>query len=136
MPSVSSLCMNPCVTTLAKTYKVGSVMCTTFRERGLVMYFFYFNKHSLLKAQLTKGMGLNITVTDAFPRSTITPVCCRVSVVLLVLFVSFLLVLLTEPSFSKVGTAGMVAWVFSLSWHSSYTSILGIIKALTAGLPL
>ena len=73
-------------------------MCTTFREWGLVMYFFYFYKHSLLVAQLTKGMSLYIAVTDAFPRSAIPFPCSRVTVVLLVLLVLFLLVLFTEPT--------------------------------------
>jgi hypothetical protein len=36
------------------------------------------------------------------------------------------LVFLTEPSLCQPGTAGMVAWVFCLSWHSSYTSLFNI----------
>ena len=39
------------------------------------MYFINIHKHSLLVAQLTEGMGLNIAVTDAFPRSAVAFPC-------------------------------------------------------------
>lgn len=97
-------------------------MCATFCKRNLVMYFFYFNKDSLFVTNLTERMSLNITVTDAFPRTTISSPSVRVSLVLLVTSVLFLLMFLTEPTLGQLGTSGMVAWVFRFSWHSSCTS--------------
>ena len=117
VPPVSSLGMDPCVTTLTQSHQVIPVMCTTFSKGQLVVYLFNGYEHSLLVALLTEGVGLNIAVTDAFPRSSIPSPRSRVTVVLLVTLVLFPLVLFTEPTFSKVGTTGVVAGVFRFSWH-------------------
>ena len=117
VPSVSSLGMDPCVTTLTQSHQVIPVMCTTFSKGQLVVYLFNGYKHSLLVTLLTEGMGLNVTVTDAFPRSSVPSPRSRVTVVLLVTLVLFPLVFLAEPTFSKVGTTGVVAGVFRFPWH-------------------
>lgn len=135
MPSVTSLCVYPCVTRLAQRDEVAPVMCSTFRQRNLVVYLFDWDKNSLLVAQLTEGVCLNIAVTDAFPRTSVSFPCCRITTVLLVTLVLFLLVFLTEPSFCQLGTAGMVARMLCLSWHHCTSFNKGIRKALTVGIP-
>ena len=135
MPSVTSLCVYPCVARLAQRDEVAPVMCSTFRQRNLVVYLFDRDKNSLLVAQLTEGVCLNIAVTDAFPRTSVPFPCCRVTSVLLLTLVLFLLVFLTEPSFCQLGTAGMVARMLCLSWHHCTSFNKGIRKALTAGIP-
>lgn len=120
VPSVSSLGMDPCVTTLTQSHQVIPVMCTTFSKWQLVVYLFNGYKHSLLVTLLAEGVGLDVAVTDAFPRSSVPSPRSRVTVVLLVTLVLFPLVFLAEPSFSKVGTTGVVAGVFCFSWHGCY----------------
>ena len=88
------------------------------------MYLFYLNKHSLLVAQLTEGMSLYIAVTDAFPRSSVPLACSRVTAVLLITLVLFLLVLLTETALRQVRTAGVAARVFRFSWQNPTSFIL------------
>ena len=131
MPSVTSLCMDPCVARLAQRDKVGPVMCSTFRQRKLVVNLFNRDKHSLLVAQLTERVCLNIAVTDAFPRTSISFPCSSVTTVLLVTLVLFLLMFLAEPSFCQLRTSGMVARVLCFPWHHCTSSYLGIRKALT-----
>jgi hypothetical protein len=82
-----------------------------------MMNLFNLYKHTLLKTNFTKRMSLNIAVTDAFPRSAITLPCVGITLVLLVTSVLFLLMFLAEPSVSHIRTAGMMAWMLSLSWH-------------------
>lgn len=106
-------------------------MRSTFRQRNLVVYLFNWNKHSLLIAQLTERMCLNIAVTDAFPRTSVSFPCSRVTTVLLVTLVFFPLVFLTEPSFRQLRTTGMVARVLCFPWHHCTSSFSGIRKALT-----
>lgn len=116
-PSVTSLSVYPCMTRLAQRDEVAPVMCSAFRQRNLVVYFFDWDKHSLLVAQLTEGVCLNIAVTDAFPRTPVPFPCCRVTTVLLVTLILFLLVFLTEPSLCQLGTAGMMARMLCFPWH-------------------
>lgn len=135
MPSVTSLGVYACMARLTQRDEIRSVMRSTFGQRNLMMYLLHWNSHSLLKAQLTKGMCFNITVTDAFPRSTVSFPCCRITTVLLVTPVLFLLVFLTEPSLCQLRAAGMMAWMLCFPWHC-YTSFKkGIRKALTVGIP-
>ena len=81
------------------------------------MNLFYRNKHAFLVAHLTKGVALNITVADAFPRSAIPLPCSRVSQVLLIVFVFFFLMFFTKPALCQVRTSWVVAWMFSFSWQ-------------------
>lgn len=92
-------------------------MCPTLRQRYLMVYFLYRNKHTLLIAQLTERMCLHITVTDAFPRTPVTSPRIRITLVLLVTPVLLPLVLLTEPSLCKVGAAWIMARVLCFPWH-------------------
>ena len=93
------------------------------------MYLFHLHQHSLFVAQLTEGVCLYIAVTDAFPRSSVPLACSRVTAVLLVTLVLFLLVQFAETTLRQIRTAGMVARVFSLSWHRQFnTSYLEIPK--------
>lgn len=131
MPSVTSLCVYPCVARLAQRDEVAPVMCSTFRQRNLVVYLFDWDKHSILVAQLTERMCLNRAVTDAFPRTSVSFPCSRGTTVLLVTLVFFPLVFLTEPSFRQLRTTGMVARVLCFPWHHCTSSFSGIRKALT-----
>jgi hypothetical protein len=99
------------------------------------MNLFNRNKYSLFKAQLTEGVCLNIAVTDAFPRTSISFPCCRITAIPLVTLVFFLLVFFTEPSLCQLGTAGMVARMLCFSWHHCTSFIAGIRKALTMEIP-
>ena len=100
-------------------------MCATFRKWNLVMYFLYLYKNSLLITEFTKWMGLNITVTDAFPRTTIPSPCVRISLVLLVTSVLFLLMFLRLCDIKKaliVVIATIKASAdFSFSLFADYT---------------
>ena len=125
VPSVSTLGMYLCMTRLAQGNQIAPIMCATFRKWNLVMYFLYLYKNSLLITEFTKWMGLNITVTDAFPRTTIPSPCVRISLVLLVTSVLFLLMFLRLCDIKKaliVVIATIKASAdFSFSLFADYT---------------
>ena len=77
----------------------------------------HWDEHSLLVAQLTKRMHLNIRISDAFPGTSVPSLDHRVPSVLLVGLVILLRMLLTETILRQLRTAGIGAWSFGSSGH-------------------
>lgn len=117
VPSVTSLGMNPCMTAMAQRDQVASVVCSSLCKRNLVVNFFHRNNHTLLVAQFTERMCLDIRITDAFPGTSVPSLHCRVSSILLIRLVVLLGVFLTETVLRQLWTAGIMTWVFWFSWH-------------------
>ena len=117
VPSVTTLSMYLCVTTLAKGDQIVSVMCSTFSQRLLVMHLFNWYNHTLLKTNFTKRMCLNVAVSNALPHSSIPTAYSRIPVVLLVPGVLLLLMLLAEPFVRKFRTAWESTRLLRFSWH-------------------
>ena len=87
-----------------------------------MMDFLCWSYLTVLQAHLTKRMLCCVSVTDAFPSSAIPSFGFGVTDKFFIALVLLGFMFLTEPSFSQLGTSGMVAWVFRFSWHSSCTS--------------
>lgn len=77
----------------------------------------HWDEHSLLVAQLTKRMHLNIRSSDAFPGTSVPSLDRRVPSILFVGLVVLLRMLLTETILRQLRTAGVMTWVFWFSWH-------------------
>ena len=75
-------------------------------------------------APLTKRVCIHVPVTDAFPCPSVPALGCWVPVVLFVPLILHLLMFLTEPAIRQLGTAGVGAGAFWLSWHQ-LTSLSG-----------
>lgn len=54
----------------------------------------------------------SVSITDAFPSSSIPAFCGRITLVFFVPLILQLLMFLAEPSIREVGTAGVGAWAF------------------------
>ena len=119
MPSVSALCMNPCMATLAKRDQVAPLMRTTFSQRHFVVDFFYWHHDAVLKAKLTERMRLHIAVTYPLPGSSVSTAYSRISVVLLIAGVLLLPVLFAEPTVSKVWASRNSTRMFRFPWHDA-----------------
>lgn len=81
------------------------------------MNFLGRNVPSFLKALLTQWMGSRITVTDTFPCPSISTAYSRIPVILLIAFILLFLMLLTEPSFRQLRTAGERTRTLWFPWH-------------------
>ena len=79
------------------------------------MYFLNRHDDSLGVALLTERMRLHIGITNPFPRSAVSTVYSRVSVVLLVISVIEFCVFLTTSVMSDVGYNRIVKCDFSIS---------------------
>ena len=75
------------------------------------------NEHSLLVAQLTERMHLDIRITDTFPGTSVPFLHCRVPSVLFIGLAVLLGMLLTETFLRQLWTAGVMTWVFWFPWH-------------------
>lgn len=94
------------------------------------MYLFGRGKPALFLALLTKGMRLDVAVTDAFPCTTVSFIRGRVTFILVVLFVHCLFMLGTVLlAFCKPTAAGISTRTLWFVGHR-FTSLLGIEKAL------
>ena len=128
-PTVTILCMDSCMTGLTKSNQIASLVGSTFGQRNLMVYFLCFHKNSLAITNFTKRMFAYIFVSNTFPSSAVPTAYSRISVVLLVAFVLFLLVFLTKSSFRKLWASWITARSFRFSWHLVHLLILGMRKA-------
>lgn len=94
---------------LTQTHEVVSCVSATLGNRQDVVNFLYRGQPTFLKAHLTEGMLCRIAVTDAFPRSAVLAIDIGAALVFVVLAAFHHTVLLTKPSFTEVGAAGMRA---------------------------
>ena len=94
-----------------------------------MVHFLCLHKNSLVITNFTKRMFAYKFISDTFPSSAVPTAYSRISVVLLVAFVLFLLVLLTKSSFRKFWASWITARSFRFSWHLIHLLILGIRKA-------
>ena len=133
MPAVTTLGMNPRMAALAKCNEVAPVVGSTLRQRSPVMHFLRSYQNSLFITQFTERMTLHITVTDTFPSPSIPTAYSRISVILLVAFILFFRMLLTEPSFGQLRTTWVRTWPLRSSWH--HFTFLPIEKAFEGFLP-
>ena len=99
-------------------------MISALCQRLDVMHLLRLNKTSFLKTLFTKRVCIHITVTDAFPRTSIFSFGCRVAAVLLISLVLYFLMFLTEPAIRQLGTAGVGTRSFWFPWHR-LTSLSG-----------
>lgn len=81
------------------------------------MNFLCSHQDSFFITQFTEWMAFNITVTDTFPSPSIPTAYSRISVILLVAFVFFLRMLLTEPSISQFRTSRVRTRSLRFPWH-------------------
>lgn len=123
------------MTGFTKSHQITLFVVAAFGERKDVVDFFGRYQLALLLALLTKGMQLDVAVTDALPTSAVAFVGLGVSLVLVVLFVHDFLMLgavlltLSESTAARVG-AGTLWFI----WHG-FTSLLGHKKSPTGFLP-
>ena len=116
--------MNGWMTRLAQRNKIALIMCATFTQRYLMMYFLGLHKHTALITNLTERMLWHILVTDSFPRPSISLLCSRCSLVLFISAVHLFGMFLTIPSIRKVRTTGETAWSLWSSRHSLHLDSL------------
>jgi len=106
-----------------KSHKVTLLIAAALRERTDVVHLFGGSEPILFLAFLTKRMRLDVSVTDAFPGTTISFVGSGVAFVLVVLFYNNLLMLgtvllaLGKPTAAGVGTGTL--WFV---WHGFTSS--------------
>ena len=95
-----------------------------------MVYLFGWSETALFLALLTKRMGFDVAVTDAFPCTTVSFVRGRVTFILIVMFVHCLFMLGTVLlAVSKPTAAGVSTRTLWFVGHH-FTSLLGIEKAL------
>lgn len=114
------------MTGLAQARVIVSCIGAAFGNRQNVVYFLYRCQPSFLETPLAKRMLRSVTVTDAFPRSTVLAIDVRVTLVLVVLSAGYSSVVGAVLSIRKVGTAGIRTWSFRSCWHG-FTSY-GIVR--------
>jgi hypothetical protein len=81
---------------------------------------FHRHENSIRIATLTERMLLHIGITNPFPRSSVSTVYSRISVILLVVLVIELCVFFTETVFCQLRASRIVTWMFWLAWHSKH----------------
>ena len=102
---------------LAQAHKVVSCVSAAFGNGQDVVNFLYRSQPTFPEAHLTEGMLRCISVSDAFPRSTVLFIDVCAALVFIVPAAFLHTVLFTKLSFTEIGAAGMGAgpeWSF---WH-------------------
>jgi len=118
------------VTGFTESHEITLLITSAFGEGEDVVYLFGRGESTLFLALLTKGMRLDVTVTDAFPSTTISFIGDWVTFMLVVMFVHCLLMLGTVLfTFSKPTATGISTRTLWFVGHH-FTSLLGIEKAL------
>lgn len=134
-PSISILRMDSGVTGLTQSNQIATIMSSALRQWNLMMHFLCLHKNSLAVTNFTKRMFAYKFVSDTFPSSAVPTAYSRISVVLLVALVLFLLMLLTKPSVCQLWATRITARSLRLSWHLVHLLILDIRKALQESSP-
>jgi hypothetical protein len=113
------------VTGFTESHEIALLVAATLGERKDVVYLFGRGKLILLLTFLTERMRLDVAVTDAFPCTAVSFVGCRVTFVLIVMFVHCFLMLGTVLlAFSKPTAAGISTGTFWFVGHW-FTSLSG-----------
>ncbi len=92
-------------------------MAAAFGQRSDVVHLLSLYVSSFRKATLAERVGMNVTVADSFPGTTVSSLGSLVAVVLLVASLLLPFVLRTEASVCQVGTAGEGAGTLWFPWH-------------------
>ena len=92
------------------------------------MHFLCLNKNSFSITDLTKRMLAYKFVSDMLPSSAVPTAYSRISAVLLVAFIFFLLMFLTKSPIRKLRASWMTARSFRFSRHISFTSSFHCIR--------
>ena len=92
-------------------------MAAAFGQRFDVVHLLSFYVPSFRKASLAERVGMNVTVADSFPSTTVPSLGSLVTVVLLVAPTLLPFMLRTEASVCQVGTAGEGAGTLWFPWH-------------------
>jgi hypothetical protein len=123
VPAVAGLRSDTRVAGLAQRHEIVGVAAATFREWKDVMYLLGGYNQSLFLTLLTEWVCLDVSVTDAFPSTTVPLVGCGITFVPVVLFVHDLLVfgavLLT---FGKPTAAGISTGTLRFIGHGFTSS--------------
>ena len=120
MPTISPLCMDPCVTGFAQGNQVVPGMGAAFRQRFLMVDFFRHHVPAMLQAQFTQRMAGHVSIPDLLPGPAVPFLTHRTSFILFVSFVDNLLVLLAVPPIRQVRAARVRTGAFRFSRHSSH----------------
>jgi hypothetical protein len=106
------------VTGFTKSHEVALLIAAALRERANVVHLLGRGKPTLLLALLTERIRLDVTVTDAFPGTTVSFVRSRVTFVPVVMFCQNLLMLgAVLLAISKPTAAGVSAGTFWFVGH-------------------
>ena len=124
MPSVTALRMDLGVAGMAEGHQVRFTVVAALSQRLDVMHLLRLDEPAFLLAPLTKRVCIHIAVTDAFPRPALFSFECRIPSILFIALVLQFLMLLTKSAVRQLGTAGVGAGAFWLSWHQ-LTSLSG-----------
>ena len=113
------------MTGLTKSHEVTPLIASAFGEWEDVVYLFSRSESTLLLTFFTERMSFDVSVSDSLPSTTVSFVGLWVSLIPIVVFVYFLLMLGTVlVSFSKPTTSGVGTGTFWFVGHS-FTSLSG-----------
>lgn len=101
----------------AQRDQVLPAVVAAFGQRLDVVYLLCLHHLSLLEAQLTERMQLNVPIADAFPCPSIAALGFRVSLVFFIAPVLLLLMLRAEAAIRQVGAAGCSAGTLGFVGH-------------------
>lgn len=94
---------------LTQAHEVLSCVSAALGNGQNVVYFLHRSQPTFLETLFTQRMLCGVTVTDALPRSAVLAIDIGAALVFVVLAAFHHTVLLTKPSFTEVGAAGMRA---------------------------
>ena len=107
MPSVTALGMESCMTGFTQSNEILFAVRTSFGQRNLVVYLLSRDQLSVLLTQFAQRMRRRISVTDAFPCTSVSSADSGIAVVFFVAFGFFLGVFLAEPTVGELGAPRM-----------------------------
>lgn len=118
-PIVPSLRVYGRVTRLAQRDQVTTIVRATFTQRQFVVDYFSRHENSTLKTHLTERMLRSLFVTDPLPCTTVSLLRRFISAILLVITITQLLMLFTEPLVCQLRASRIRAWMLRVPWHHS-----------------
>ena len=123
--------MNLVVAGTTQRLKVVSGVCATLGDWYDVMYLLCRNKFTVLLTDLAKRMQTDVSVTDAFPRTTVLLIHIGSTLVLVILSAGLGGVGFTILPLCKAWTAGVRTGALGFSRHSftSYACVPGTCSA-------
>ena len=112
-PTVTHLHGDAGVARLAQRHEIAHVVGTAARKRKLMMYFGCRLQHTAAETVLTQRVCLNISVADAFPRTTVSAVAVWVTQVSVVIMADHFLMfraILPGRQFCTAGIPARALW--------------------------